>query len=132
MKFETSSTKKYVNMILKLSRLSVVRPNKTTLEDSLMFTLLIFSMIDCLVLFPRIINWNFFGLSFTEFTLNHFNIFCISYFRSFKIVCRLMLQLYIVLSSAKLHIFVLSIKRKRSLINKLKNNGPIIEPCEHL
>ena len=40
-----------------------------------------------------------------------------------------MLQLYIVLSSAKLHIFVLSIKRKRSLINKLKNNGAKIEPC---
>ena len=39
-----------------------------------------------------------------------------------------MLQLYIVLSSAKLHIFVLSIKRKRSLINKLKNNVPKIEP----
>ena len=43
-------------------------------------------------------------------------------------VCRLMLQLYILLSSAKLHILVLSIKRK-ILINKLKNNGPKIEPC---
>ena len=25
--------------------------------------------------------------------------------------------------------FVLSIKRKRSLINKLNNNGPKIDPC---
>ena len=86
-------------------------------------------MIDCLVLLSRIINWNFFGLGFLEFTLNHFNIFYISYFRSIKIVGRLILQLYIVLSSAKLHIFVLPIKRKSSLINKLKNSGPKIEPC---
>ena len=90
-----------------------------------LFMLLMFSMIDCLVLLPRTINWNFFGLGFIEFTLNHFSIFCVSNFTSFKIVCRLILQLYIVLSSAKLHILVLSIKRKkRSLINKLKNNGP--------
>ena len=116
-------------MILKSKSLSIVRPSKTTFEDSLIFILLMFSMIDCLVLLPRTINWNFFGLGFIEFTLNHFNIFCISNFRSFKIVCRLILQLYIVLSSAKLHIFVLSIKRRRSLINKLKNNGPKIEPC---
>ena len=37
----------------------------------------------------------------------------------FKIVCRVMLHLCIVLSSAKLHV---------SLIKKLKKNGPIIEP----
>ena len=86
-------------------------------------------MIDCLVLLPRIINWNLFGLGFIEFALNHFSIFYISYFRSFKIVCRLILQLCIALSSAKLHIFVLSIKSKTSLINKLKNNGPKIEIC---
>ena len=98
----------------------MVRPSKTTLEDSLIFILLMFSMI---------INWKFFGLGFVEFNLNHFNIFCISYFRSFKIVCRLILQLYIVLLSVKLHIFVLAIKRKRSLISKLKNNAPKIEPC---
>ena len=34
-----------------------------------------------------------------------------------------------VLSSAKLQIFVFSIKIKRSLINMLNNNGPKIEPC---
>ena len=34
-----------------------------------------------------------------------------------------------VLSSAKLQIFVFSIKRKRSLINMLNNNGPRTEPC---
>ena len=78
-----------------------------------------FIMIFCLVLLQRAINWNFFGLGFIEFTLNHFNMFCISIFRSFKIVCRLILQLYSVFSS-KLHILVLSIRRKRSLINKLK------------
>ena len=33
------------------------------------------------------------------------------------------------LSSAKLQIFVFSIKRKRSLINMLNKNGPKIEPC---
>ena len=105
-----------------------MRPSKVTLEDSLIFILLMFSMIDCLVLVSRTINWNFFGLGFIEFTLNHFNIFCISNFRSIKIVCRLILQLYIALSSAKLHILVLSIKRERLLINKSKNNGPKIEP----
>ena len=80
---------------LEVSRLSIVRPTKTTLEDSLIFILLMFKMIDWLVLLTRIINWNFFVLGFNEFILNHFNIFCISYFRSFKIVCRLILQLYI-------------------------------------
>ena len=88
-----------------------------------------FSMIDCLVLLPRIINWNLFELGFTEFILNHFNIFCLSYSRSFKLVGRLILQLRVVLSLAKLHIFALSIKSKRSSIYKLKNNGPKIEPC---
>ena len=34
-----------------------------------------------------------------------------------------------VLSSAKLQVFVFSIKRKKSLINMLNNNGPKIEPC---
>ena len=33
------------------------------------------------------------------------------------------------LPSAKLQIFVFSIKIKRSLINMLNNNGPKIEPC---
>ena len=113
---------------LKVSRLSIVRSSKTTLEDYLII-ILMFSMIDCLVLLPRTINGNFSGLGFTEFILNHFDIFCISYFRSFKIVCRVILQLDIVLSSAKSHIFILLIKRKRSLINKLKNNEPKIEPC---
>ena len=111
-----------------MSRLSIVRPSKTTLEDYLIF-ILMFSTIDCLVLLPRTINGNFFGLGFTEFNFNYFNIFCISYFRSFKIVCRLILQLDIVLSSAKSHIFIISIKRKGSLINKLKNNELKIEPC---
>ena len=36
---------------------------------------------------------------------------------------------YIVLSSAKLHTFVLSKKSKRSLINKLNNSRPNIDPC---
>ena len=34
-----------------------------------------------------------------------------------------------VLSLAKLQIFVFSIKRNRSLINMLNNNGPKIELC---
>ena len=34
-----------------------------------------------------------------------------------------------VLSSAKLQIFVFSMKRKRSLINMLNNKGPKFEPC---
>ena len=33
-------------------------------------------------------------------------------------------------SSARLDIFVLSVKRKRSLIKRLKSNGPKIKPCE--
>ena len=34
-----------------------------------------------------------------------------------------------VLPSAKLQMFAFSIKRNRSLINMLNNNGPKIEPC---
>ena len=34
-----------------------------------------------------------------------------------------------VLPSAKVQIFVFSMKRKRSLINMLNNNGPKIESC---
>ena len=86
-------------------------------------------MIECIELLPRLINWNFFGLGFIEFTLNCFNMLFISYFRFFKIVFRLVLQLFIVLSSAKSHIFFLSIKSERSSINKLKNNGHEIELC---
>ena len=98
---------------LKVSQMSHLRPSKTTLEDFLIFILLISSMIDYPVLSTKIINWNFFGLGFIEVTLNHFNIFCITFLFFCKIVCRLILQLYIVLSSAKLHIFVLSTKKKR-------------------
>ena len=49
-----------------------MRPTKTTLEDSLIFILLMFKMIDWLVLLTRIINWNFFVLGFNEFILNNF------------------------------------------------------------
>ena len=31
--------------------------------------------------------------------------------------------------AAKLQMFVLSIKRKRALINKLNNNEPKVDPC---
>ena len=39
-------------------------------------------------------------------------------------------HLYILLSSAKLHVFVLSRKRKRSLINRLNSSEPKIDPCD--
>ena len=48
--------------------------------------------------------------------------------QSSKTISKSLSHLYIVLSSAKLHMFVLSTKRKRSL-NKLNNNGPKIGPC---
>ena len=38
-------------------------------------------------------------------------------------------QLHMILSSTKLQMFVSTIKRKRSLINKLNNNRPKVDPC---
>ena len=49
--------------------------------------------------------------------------------KSSKMISKTLSHLYIVLSSAKLHMFVLSRKRKRSLINKLNNSEPKIDPC---
>ena len=49
--------------------------------------------------------------------------------KSSKMISKTLPHLYIVLPSAKLHMFVLSRKRKRSLINKLNNSGPKIDPC---
>ena len=37
------------------------------------------SVIGCLNVLPRIINWNFFELAFIEFSLNHLNKFTISH-----------------------------------------------------
>ena len=106
-----------------------MRPSRTTFWDLSTFIWFILSMIGCLGVLPRIINWNFFGLTFIEFSLNHLNKVTISYLRSSKIIFRSFWELYMVLSSAKLEMFVLSIKRERSLINKLNKNGPIIDLC---
>ena len=48
--------------------------------------------------------------------------------KSSKTISKSLSHLYTVLSSGKLHMFVLSRKRKRSLVNKLSNNGPEIDP----
>ena len=47
----------------------------------------------------------------------------------FQTISKSLSHLYIVLSSAKLHVFVLLTKRKKSMINKLNNNGPKKDPC---
>ena len=104
-----------------------MRPSKTNFRDSSTFIWFILRMIGCLGVLPRIINWSFFGLAFVEFILNHLTKVIMPYLRSSKIVFRSFWQLYMVLSSAKLQMFVLSIKRKRSLINKLSNNGSKID-----
>ena len=48
---------------------------------------------------------------------------------SSKTISKSLLHLYILLLSAKLQVFVLSAKGKRSLINKLNKCGPRIDPC---
>ena len=52
-----------------------------------------------------------------------------SCYESSKMISKTLSHLYIVLPSAKLHMFVLPRKRKRSLINKLNDSGPKIYPC---
>ena len=49
--------------------------------------------------------------------------------KSSKMISKTQSHLNIALPSAKLHMFVLSRKRKISLINKLNNSEPIIDPC---
>ena len=80
----------------------------------------------------------FFWISFHRTFLNHLNKVIMSYFWSSKIILRSLWQLYMVLSSGKLQslwqqymvlssgilqMFAPSIKLKRSLINKLDNDG---------
>ena len=64
-----------------------------------------------------------------ELILNQFNRIFMSCCKSSKMISKTLSHLYIVLLSAKLHTSVLSRKRKRSLINKLNNSRPEIDPC---
>ena len=49
--------------------------------------------------------------------------------KSSKMISKTLSDLYIELPSAKLHMFVLPRKRKRSLINKSNNSGLKIDHC---
>ena len=49
--------------------------------------------------------------------------------KSSKMISKTLSQLYIVLPSAKLYMFIMSRKRKRSLINKWNKSGPKLDPC---
>ena len=106
-----------------------MRPNKITFCDSLNLMIFILSMTGNLEALPRIINWNVLGLGFIELILNQFNKFFMSCCNSSKTISKSLSHLYSVLSTAKLHMFVVSTKRKRSMINKLNSNGPKIDPC---
>ena len=52
-----------------------------------------------------------------------------SSYKSPKMISKTLSHLYILLSSAELHRFVPSRKRKRSMVNKLNNSEPKIDPC---
>ena len=110
-------------------QLSIARPSNITFCDSLILMLFLFSLTGNLEPLPRIINWNFLGLGFIKLILNQFNKIFMSCCKSSKMISKTLSHLYIVLSSAKLHMFVLSRKRKRSLIDKLNNSRPKIDPC---
>ena len=116
-------------MVLKVKQLSIVRPNNITFCDSLISMLFIFSMTGNLQPLPRIINWSFLGLGYIELILNQFNKIFMSCYKSSKMISKTLSHLYILLSLAKLHRFVPSRKRKRSMINKLNNSEPKIDPC---
>ena len=116
-------------MVLKVKQLSIVRPNNITFCDSLISILFIFSMTGNLQPLPRIINWSFLGLGYIELILNQFNKIFMSCYKSSKMISKTLSHLYILLSLAKLHRFVPSRKRKRSMINKLNNSEPKIDPC---
>ena len=106
-----------------------MRPNKITFCDSLIFILFILSGKGNLVALPRIINRNFPGFGFIQLILNQFNKFLVSCCKSSKTSSKSLSRLCIVLSWAKLHMFVLSTKTKFKLINNLNNNEPQIDPC---
>ena len=116
-------------MVLKVKQLSIVRPNNITFCDSLISMLFIFSVTGNLKPLPRIINWSFLGLGYIELILNQFNKIFMSCYKSSKMISKTLSHLYILLSLAKLHRFVPSRKRKRSMINKLNNSEPKIDPC---
>ena len=77
----------------------------------------------------RTINWNFLGLAFSEFILNHSKTPLRSHLKSENTFSRFLLQLYSVLSSVKLQTFVFVMEKNKSLINKLKSRNTRIEPC---
>ena len=116
-------------MVLKVKQLSIVRPNNITFCDSLISMLFIFSMTGNLQPLQRIINWSFLGLGYIELILNQFNKIFMSSYKSPKMISKTLSHLYILLSSAELHRFVPSRKRKRSMVNKLNNSEPKIDPC---
>ena len=68
-------------------------------------------------------------LPFWFLILNQLKKIIMSCCKSSKTTSNSVSHLHIVLSSAKLQMFVLSTKRKRSLINKLHNNRFKIDPC---
>ena len=102
-------------MILKVSRLSIATPINNTFEYSVIPISLIFRMIDFPVLLPRIINCNFFGLGFVEFTLNYYNI--ISYLTSLKIFLQINITAIYCIIIFKIA-YICSFNKKKEIINK--------------
>ena len=77
---------------------------------------------------PKTINWNFWGLAFSELALNQFKTMVMSCSKQFSITDRLGLDLYKVLSSAKLQMSDFSINIMRLFIKILNMRGRRIEP----
>ena len=80
------------------------------------------------ILVFNIINWNFPALAFNEFVLSQNKIFFISNIRFSLMRNKFLSHEYRVLSSAKLHISDLSIKKNISFMNILHSSGPNIDP----
>ena len=102
--------------------------SNVTLSVDVIFMLSIFRTYESDILLPRVINWNVLGLAFKGLILNQFKTFFRSYTKFWNITERFLLQLYKVLSSAKLQTWDRFINRNKSFMKILKSRGPSMDP----
>ena len=113
---------------LKVSLLSILIQSNSTVSLSLITIESIFYFSFLLCFLPRIINWNFLELAFSEFVLNHYKIIFILCFRFSKMLDSSTPPLQRALSLAKLQTSQFSININRSLIKTLKSKGRKTKP----
>ena len=108
---------------LKVKLFSIVTPKRVTSSLDWPQVELIFNICLKQVLLPRIINWNFPGLAFKYFNLNHFNVFFHRHIKSSLILGRSFPDKYTILPSAKLQNFWLFYEKENIVAEYIINSG---------